>query len=582
MVKIAGNKYRKAVVAAVSVVHILTAVIYRLFFYQCGEEYKEWFLLAKQAYSSLLGDRTERIICTLLTFAIGSLLIFVIWHILCRAWCEKRKAVFIIIGISIIAACILYPYCLFNFENDNALLYYMASRDVLDYWNSCYMTCIYNACLMVFPSPFILPILQCSALLGSLYYIFLRFRRLFSAKAAWLPWGLLLFPEMQRIAFDPYRNCINTLMCLAFFAVLFCDAVEGKKRTGKELILFGICAGFLTVFRNEQVLYMFLLLLAIFFVYQCNAKRSLFYMGVMVFSCLVFMLPQKLGEQKYYGKDYSMINNLNALSVILSNERADLSYEGVEKDLAAIEAIVPVVKIKDYGLSGYRGHMFAKNRALNQSFASKEKQEAFIHGGNRLIFHNPGIYFKARMKMFLVACGREISEEKKEQGEIHDEQKAILEIMDMQQAYNEAANFSTLKVGEDTLFIELLYQADKLQISEWIMSLFEKETGWLGRNGVILAVRVIVFLIFPVILIYSNKEGILDKKRRYFWFGSICLLYIQLLGIFLMSPEGRAVYYYSVFFIMLLGDIVLLCQYMHKKQAAVQAKGTAAENSLSV
>lgn len=574
-----NKKNGKAVPLAVATVHILMAVIYRLFFYECSEEYKEWFIYGKQAFPSLISDRTERIICTLLSFAIGVLLIFVIWRILCRAWHEKRKAVFIIIGISVIAACIVYPQCFFNYESDDVLLYYMAVRDVLDYWNGCYVTCIYNACLMVFPSPFIFPILQCSALLGTIYYISLRFRRLYSVKVSLLPWALLLFPEMQRIAFDPYRNCINTVMCLALFAIVFCDAVEGKKRMGREIVLFCICIGFLTVFRSEQILHMFLLLLAIRFVYQCSIKKSFCFLGIMVVSCLVFMLPQKLGEQKYYGKDYSMINSMNTLSVILSDESADLSYEGVDEDLAAIEAIVPIDKIKSYGLAGYRGHVFAKNRSVNQSFALKEKQEAFIRGGNSLIFHNLDIYFKARMKTFMDACGRESSlvkeEEQKEIGE--EELETIQEIVNMQQAYMDAVNFGISEVQKDTIFAGFFFQEDKLQAALQVVLLFYKELNWLGQNGVILAVRGIVFLIFPIIILYSLKEGILERKRAIFWFGTTCLLYGQIAGIFLMCPEGRPIYYYPVFFTMLLGNAVLFLNYNQKKQAAARTEAAASE-----
>ncbi len=564
------KKHRKAVVLVASALHILAAVVYRLFFYKFGEEYKGWFISGKQAFPSVISDRIERIMCTLLSFAIGALLIFAIWYILCRAWKEKRKVVFIIIGISLIAACMMYPHCLINYESDDVLLYYMASRDVIDYWNGCYMTCIYNACLMVFPSPFIFPMLQCSALLGTLYYISCRFRRLFSVKVSFIPWVLLLFPEMQRLAFDPYRNCINTVMCLALFAVIFCDAVEGKKRTRRELVFFCICVGFLTVFRSEQIFYIFLLLLAIWCVYQCGTRKSLFYLGIMALSCGVFMLPQKLGEQKYYGKDYSMINNMNTLSIILSDESVNLSYEGSKEDLAAIEAIVPISKIRDYGLSGYRGHVFAKNRSVNQSFAEEEVQEAFVRGGNSLIFHNPDIYLKARIKMFMDACGRGDSTGQKEQKEVSEEEyETIFEIMNMSQAYSDAVNFCAMKVGEDTLFSGLFYQAGKLQAAEGIVSYFFKATEWLGRNGVILVARIIVFLVFPIILIYSWKEGVLDKKKAVFWFGSAFLLYGQIAGIFLMSPEGRPVYYYPVFFTMLLGNMVLFLQYMYKKQAAV-------------
>lgn len=562
------QKKRKKTVWLLTAVHLLCAVVYRLFFHTYSDAYGTEFPYVGAAYPSMLSDGQERIISIFLSFVMGVLLIYAIWYILCRAWREKRRGVFIIIAISLILALIIYPFNFSSYETDNILVYYMAVRDIMDYWQNCYMTCIYNACLIVFPQPFMISAIQCAALLGTIYYCCIRLGRRYSKKVSYLPWAILLFPEMQPVALNPYRNCINTIMCLAFFCVLFLDALEGRKRTKKELALLGLAAGFLTVFRSEQILILCIFLLAVYFLYGKSLRQTLCYAAFGLAFCAALSVPQKLGEQKYYGKDYAMVNNMETLFMILSKENVNLSYDGAKEDLEAIEKICPVYKIKIFGLAGYRGHIYHKYKSMNQSFAAATDQKAFIHASGRLLFHNPALYVKARMRLFLSACSKESAVDNEFVEPPQEMQELALqsaaEILEAMEAYNQSVAEAGQELEDGTVQSGLLFGEGKMNlIQKWLFA-YADINEWLGEAGVIFAVRLIGFLLFPLIVFYTCKEKLFGTDRL-FWIGVVVLLYGQLAAIFLLSPEGREAYYYPVFFVMVLGSFLLLLNYKTKK-----------------
>lgn len=548
------NKKDWILIGVLSFVHLMITGIYRLFFYKVSTENAELFVYPI-AKNEIISERAERIMHMTISGIIGTILILVIWYIIIWAFKEKRKGVFVIIICSIVLGIMSYPYC-YGFETDTFEIYYMAVREVPEYWQSVYSTCIYNACMLVVPQPVTMPILQLSAFLGVLYYLSLRLKHMFSKWTMFLPWMILLIPGGIQIATNPYRNCINAIMCMAFFGVLFCDAVEKHQRTTKELLIMCMSSSFLTVFRSEQVLMMFVFLLALYYVYECPWKKTVFYFGVMIAACVVMMLPQKLGEMKYYGKDYSMINNMETLSSVLNEKTVNLSYDGAKEDIEAIEVIVPVDTIKKCGLIGYRGHVYAKNHVINQSFATEEQQSAYIKASNNILLHNPVLFLKARIRMLFEACALESN-------------RTVIMTSDsneMLDAYWGSVWLGYSEMYKDTVGKNVIYNNNKVAICNRIMGQCEKFGAWLGRKGMILSMRLIVFVLFLVVIFKSYKEKLVGKEIV-FWAGTVLLLYAQLFGIFMLCPEGRTAYYYPLFYVMLIGNIILLLNYTKVKKS---------------
>ncbi|MBE5871811.1 MAG: hypothetical protein E7294_11210 [Lachnospiraceae bacterium] len=549
--------YKK--VLSLTGIHFIAGMAYRRYLYHYDEEATQYYNLPRRVRETFLSGY-EKQISMCISSLIGIVLIFAIWYILIKAVKEKRKGVFVILLISILSGALLYPNC-FGIETDTFEMYGMAVRDIPHYWHSVYSTCIYNAGLLVYPQPVILPILQISALLGTLYYLALRLKKLFGKYAFFLPWVLLLFPGMLQIAVSTYRNCINTIMCMAFFSLVFCDAVEKKKRTGPELAILCACAAFLTVYRSEQIFLLLIFAAALWFVYEARGKKIGMYALIMLLACVIFILPQKQGEKVYYGKDYSIINQLDTLSMLFREKDLDLNYDKAKEDLQALEAIVPVEKIKNSGLSGYRGHVYTQNGSINQSFADKESQTAFIKASRSIILHNIPLYLKARIQTFFTACGLQSEREIN----MTDEINAVYD------SYGVSVTLAQKQMYEDTWLRDLLWTNEKTDTVGKVMDLYESLQDWIERNGILLTLRAIVFLVFAVIVYTLCKERIFGKEKG-FWLAALLFFYAQLAGIFLMCPEGRKVYYYPLFFTMLIGNVVLILYYLNHKPAGKEKK----------
>lgn len=125
-----------------------------------------------------------------------------------------------------------------------------------------------------------------------------------------------------------------------------------------------------------------------------------------VFCVLLISFPQKLGDAKYYGKDYLFVSSFPSVSNILNDPAHDLSYEGVDEDLEAVSKIVPLDLLAYRGVDGYRRYNYAQGRAdINQSMADKETASNYIKAYINLVLHNPGIYFRTQFSAMNESMG---------------------------------------------------------------------------------------------------------------------------------------------------------------------------------
>ena len=540
------SKKKNKTVFLIAGIHFLLSVVYRMYFYQYLEDDSGIFTSAVTDSQTFYSDMAERIVSTLISGAFGFLLIFVIWYVILQACREIKAVVAGIVLFSCMVAVLAFPAC-FDIETDTYILYHEAVRDILDYWQSMYTTCIYNACLLVFPDPVIIPVIQLSGFLGTLYYITRRTYKIFDSKLAWMFWLIVLSPECFEIALSPYRGCINTIMCMLFFSIIFMDVAENRKRADWQILLMSLGVAFLTVFRSEQILFPIIWSGILYFVYFYKNRRWIRYVFFTIIFCLLLAFPQKLGDRKYYGKEYTVINKMETLAGMFREDELNISYEGAAEDIQKINALVPIEKLCASGLMGYRGHLFANRNDFNDFSQKAKRQEQFLKAADHLILKNIGIFLKVRWNIFLgannvpVQMGSDFTEE----------------VSAMYDAYAMRVYFGAVEVYKDSWVLRLLYQNPQNGISDRMIGFWEKLMTWFGEKTLFLAVRCVVFILFSIMVcrLYGHKDVAGEVKK--IMVVILLMLYAQIAAIFLLSPDDRNTYYYTVFYILLVGDMIL-------------------------
>lgn len=506
------------------------------------------------AFNINWSEGCEKAAQVLLAGIFGFCMICIAWYILFMLIKKKKILPFILAGIALMISFIVFPGS-FSYELDNLVVYSYAVRDMPDYWQSIYLGSIYKACLFVFPHPLTISFIQLSSLFGVIYYISVRVKRLFGNKAAFIPYLLVLFPEFLEVGVSPYRNCIYTIMCLWFYAVLFFDCFEKKKRSVSELLLICGAGGILTFFRSEGIIVPGILIAGFCFIYQMSFKRTCKYLVIFALIGIMLAFPQKLGAKKYYGQDYSIINSMNMLKEILSDKNVNLDYDSAEEDLMAIHKIVSLEELPTYGIHAYEAGNFVKNGTINQSFASKEESQAFMKAVKNLVIHNLDLFIKCRLVMFCETNGVvSVSEDPYPTEEWNRMFEVLLKEW----------NYSYGEILMDSYPQRIFADRAKLDMADAVTSFQERYYDWACRSNLVFIARVMVFVLFPVLVIYDVI--VYAKKERTFFAAVAFLLMAQLAAIVLLCPQERNVYYFPSYFVMLLGCFLLSLDIMKKSR----------------
>lgn len=467
------------------------------------------------AFNINWSEGCEKAAQVLLAGIFGFCMICIAWYILFMLIKKKKILPFILAGIALMISFIVFPGS-FSYELDNLVVYSYAVRDMPDYWQSIYLGSIYKACLFVFPHPLTISFIQLSSLFGVIYYISVRVKRLFGNKAAFIPYLLVLFPEFLEVGVSPYRNCIYTIMCLWFYAVLFFDCFEKKKRSVSELLLICGAGGILTFFRSEGIIIPGILIAGFCFIYQMSFKRTCKYLVIFALIGIMLAFPQKLGAKKYYGQDYSIINSMNMLKEILSDKNVNLDYDSAEEDLMAIHKIVSLEELPTYGIHAYEAGNFVKNGTINQSFASKEESQAFMKAVKNLVIHNLDLFIKCRLVMFCETNGVvSVSEDPYPTEEWNRMFEVLLKEW----------NYSYGEILMDSYPQRIFADRAKLDMADAVTSFQERYYDWACRSNLVFIARVMVFVLFPVlviydVIVYAKKGHFLRQSHFYLWHSS--------------------------------------------------------------
>ena len=358
--------------------------------------------------SRSFSDEAERLVHTVYAKALALLLILLLWWLAdkVRSGRIPRKQVITFLctlGILTILIGMGFPENFYSGESDNLLTFAHAIRNQPFYWHGALTSIYYAACFYVFPHPFSVQLLTLTAVSAILVLGWFRVKgmRLFLLIA-------LFLPETYEICTTPYRTKLYTvLLVLTLFLVLDLRQ-SGRKVSQAGRLVFLFLFAVLAVWRTEGVFFAIGLFLVLFPGTLKNGWKSDMKSAVL-FLCFSVLLsaPQKMGNEKYHGKDYRIITTTEWLPACLNSSGANLSYEGAEEDLAAIDRVVPVDMIRALGSRAFHMENVHSGRSVIQTACSKEEAQAYMKAAYRIVLHNPISFLKGRFNLAMNANGGE-------------------------------------------------------------------------------------------------------------------------------------------------------------------------------
>lgn len=527
------------------IIHFLLSFLYERSIFLFGEG-KDIVLSISRNY--IISDTGERVLGYVISKLFAAVMIFSLWHLffwMIENWRRKKNVRFFLIFFVVCLACILLLWPdPFTASTDNYITYSYAIRFWPEYWHSAYTSCIYAAMLMVVPSPVFITVLQLVFGFFVLGYLYNRMADspVLKGKCKYSVFLVFLMPGVYTLFTNAYRTELYALLCMFAVTMTAMDIVDGKERGTGSLICNIFLCGFIGVWRTEGVILgLLLFIVQLIFVYKYQPVKSM-----LLFLCAagafgMFLLPQKLGDIKYYGKDYSFINSFPVLKNILSSPDAVLSYEGAEDDLAALDAVVPLEALRYYGMDGYRRYNYANGRKdINQSLADDETASVYVKAYYRMLLHNLPVYAKTQLSMLLKAIL--VIENEYVVGcdgpPVPDFQPWTLESWDIGREDLESDSFTGAWMNTG---IHQRFSAFALKVINKIESVLQKSYFY--------SAILILIPLFEIFLFFKEGIRFMKKKKNLFGLAGIAFLLLgQAAAIALVMPAGVLVYFHAYYY----------------------------------
>lgn len=362
--------------------------------------------------NNIISARMERMFGYACAKMFALILIYAFWYIIFSVYDYRHQAstwVFVSLALLIsISTILVYPF-LMDSTWDFFVTYSYAIRFWPEYWHSAYSSLIYAGMLMVFPTPVMMPPLQTVLTMGAIGYLYKRIKdsKVLKGHGKWLVCLFFIIPLSYNLFTNQYRTNQYAVLCLFFYGVVLMDVIDKRYRNWFDRLVIILMAAFVSVWRTEGIIAGALtILIAICFVYGEDLVNKLVLFVSFLVLTLIIMVPQKLGDAKYYGKDYQFINSFPALYNILNDTSHNLEYDGVQEDLAAINAVVPVDLVTLRGMDGYRRYnYYFGSQDINQSMADRKQQKAYLKAYYSLIRHNIPIFAKTQISAMAASMG---------------------------------------------------------------------------------------------------------------------------------------------------------------------------------
>ncbi|MCF0129860.1 MAG: hypothetical protein HUJ70_14850, partial [Pseudobutyrivibrio sp.] len=347
----------------------------------------------------------------LLTQMWAVLLILGLWYIVNKVFSgrinRKHLILFaVLFAIFFVLAVINYPDC-FGIEIDNYVTYSKAIRYYPFYWHQALTSAFYGGCLYVLPHPFAVTLIQFGSFVGVVVYIFGELEANYGGKIKYAAFLFLLLPDVRQLAFNPYRNCLYTILTLGLLSFVFFRIKKNEFLRIPQLAVLAVLCAIVCKWRSEGILFgLCLALVALLSFCQFNWKKMIFFLLMFVVAIKLINYPQELGDKKYYGNDYLILSTVSFLQPVLNNPDVNLSYDGAKEDLEAIAEICPLAWIKQGGIAGYRAFNVTQGREeFNQTGASQNVRDSYMKAVVRILLHNPSMYIMNQTHNMIVSMG---------------------------------------------------------------------------------------------------------------------------------------------------------------------------------
>lgn len=501
------------------------------------------------ARNDYISDKAEMVIVYILSKLVAAIIIWLIWKFIfnvIKGRIDKKPV--ILFGIIFLIGAVMglfYTPAMTSAPIDDYTTYSMAIRFLPTYWQSIYTGVAYAASMMLFPHPFGLFLIKWLAFTATVGYIYIGMEKTFVGKN--YKYAALIFfflPESYSIVFEFYRNNYYAILCLFYFAYLV-FTLRNKEKAFKmtEMIAMAILSGFIMVWRSEGILFGIGGMLILLVAYRIKWKKMLVLIAVFVCSFLLTSSIQDIGSKKYYGEDYMIVNTADVLCSIFNNPSANLSYEGVEDDLLAIESVVPVQVLKEEGLTGYRNYNWTCGRPnFNQSLADDEAAANYMSAYYNIIYNNLATYLDVQTTNFFAALDI-------------DARRTVYGYSGEKVTFLENFEYTRWQVGLEEV-------KDTFLTEKW-------EVNFIRMQGLILVYRIIMavrdlwvatgltsimhsgFLIASVLIfiVEASKALIYKEKKSWEYFVYFTVLIGELAALFLFMPVARAAYFYPVLYV---------------------------------
>lgn len=386
-----------------AVIHFALTFVWSSLIFRTGK-----FDMSLIVLSQRFSDEAEKVIHTVYAKGLAFLMIMLFWWLLDRVRSgeilRKQLTVFLCtFGVLIFLIGMGFPENFYLGDGDNLLTFVHAIRNQPFYWHGALTSIYYAACFYVLPHPFAV---QLATLLAVSAIVVLAWFRVKGLRPFLI---LALFlPETLTVCTSPYRNNLYTILLILMLLLVLWkrDSAGEISRTGKVVFLFLFAV--LAVWRTEGVFFAIGLFLVLFVgTLKTNLKSFLKYTVLLIAFAMLLSAPQKIGNEKYHGKDYLIITTTEWLPACLNTKDANLSYEGAKEDLAAIDRVVPVEMIKAMASRAFHMNNVQSGRSVIQTACSPQEAQAYMKAVFRVVLHNIVPFIKGRFNLAMSSNGGE-------------------------------------------------------------------------------------------------------------------------------------------------------------------------------
>jgi len=520
---------------------VIAAIQFLLSFFYTRNIFTDSQLLGAthlQIIDGRVSELAEHVLAVIFTRLTGFSLILLVWFLigrLCTGKIAKKNLIifFALYAIAIVYVIFLYPE-MFFIEKDSYIIFSHSIREIPYYWHHVMTGYYIGGCMVLFPHPIIIPLLQSGALVGTVCYGINGINRIKPRRGYWLLLVFLL-PEIRNLMIEPYRNCFYTIMELwACLYVLF-GIIEKKKISFKNLFWEVPYLAILAIWRTEGIFIgSILMVLSIIYLYDIKLKKKLIALSCFVVMILGLNSLHNIGTEKYYGKDYLLTTTMNSARAMIKNG-SNLTYPGAEEDIAVINEICPDVAVE--GILGYRKNNEAEGRNINQSAINKEWQSKYTKAYANLVLHNWKIFLQSQLNNAFNALGTD--------GIYHIDSK-YGQSPEIYESYD--AEYQADKVDFDNTFLTKAWENNSTRLAirnkiEHYRIIVEK---YVEPTKIPIALRFVVYVYLFVLLVKSFVASVSRRKKEWGKFLLIAALFAQLAVIVLTMPEIRESYFYAV------------------------------------